>query len=307
MISILIPCYNAERFIKDAVESALGQTSTNVEVVVVDDGSTDGSASVLESFADRIIFEAGPNRGACCARNRAFELCSGDFIQFLDADDQLAAHKIERQLPLLLNDSADVVLCKFGLFGDEKGERPEKRVHPDPVGDPFLYFANFGIGTPAGLYRRDFVERSGGFLPGLRRGQEADFHLRVGALNPRLAMVDEILVWVRMHDGERITQRAPDINQIVTTLIHQADFIGRNNAWTAERSRVIAGQLLKASRSCIASGDQVTALQGIRQALKIDPDATKGDRLARKALAKVLGVPLAESVINRLRSVIKSQ
>ncbi len=74
LVSILIPCYNAERWIGQAIESALGQTWPNKEVIVVDDGSTDGSLEVIKSFGDRIKWETGPNRGGNVARNRLLEL-----------------------------------------------------------------------------------------------------------------------------------------------------------------------------------------------------------------------------------------
>ena len=304
LVSILIPCYNGEKFVAEAIESALGQTHSNVEIVVVDDGSTDNSVEVLKSFGDRIIFEAGPNQGACVARNRAFELCTGDYIQYLDADDKIVPHKIERQLPLLENNQADMVLCKFGLFGDHKGERPEKRIHPEPAGDPFLYFSEFYIGTPAALYRRSFVDKSGGFLPGLNRGQEADFHLRVAALNPRVAMVDEIMVWVRMHDGDRISKRPSEINQIVTTLCHLDDYMNHHKARTPERRKLVAKNLLESSRSCFATGDQPIAKQGIRKAIEIDPEVTQNDRIFRKILAGFLSLEKSEYVIHRIRKLL---
>ncbi len=304
LVSILIPCYNAGKYVAEAIESALGQTHSNVEVVVVDDGSTDNSVEMLKSFGDRIIFETGPNQGACLARNRAFELCNGDYIQFLDADDKIDFRKIELQLPLLTNNQADMVLCKFGLFGDEKGERPEKRIHPEPTGDPFLYFSEFPIGTPAALYRRSFVEKSGGFLPGLKRGQEGDFHIRVAALNPRVAMVNEILVWVRMHDGNRISKRPSEINQVVTTLCHLTDYMNHHEAWTPERRRLVGKNLLESSRCCFATGDQHIAVEGLRKAVEVHPEVTQNDRAFRKILAAFLGIDKAEYVIHGIRKLL---
>lgn len=305
LVSILIPCYNAERFVAEAVESALGQTHSHMEVVVVDDGSTDNSVEVLKSFGERIIFEAGPNQGACVARNRAFELCSGDYIQYLDADDKLDPRKLELQLPLLINDQADMVLCAMGLFGDHKGARPEKRLHPIPTGDPFLYFWEYGIQTAAPLHRRSFVERSGGFLPGLKRGQESDFHIRVAAINPRVAMINEILVWVRMHDGDRISNRPSEINQIVTTLSHLVDYMNRHQVWTPERRILVARNLLESSRSCYATGDQQIAREGLRKAIEISPEVTRNDRAVRKLLVGVMGIEKAESVVNKIRRLMK--
>src|ERR1700730_16393596 len=98
LVSILIPCYNAERWVAQAIRSALAQTWPDKEVVVVDDGSTDGSLEVIQSFGDVIRYETRPNRGGNVARNRLLELAPGEWIQYLDADDYLLPDKIERQL-----------------------------------------------------------------------------------------------------------------------------------------------------------------------------------------------------------------
>ena len=107
LVSVLIPCFNNEPHVGEAIESALAQTHPRIEVIVIDDGSSDGSVGVLESFGQRIAWETGPNRGACVARNRAFALSSGEFIQYLDADDRLRPEKISLQLVPLLAGEAD--------------------------------------------------------------------------------------------------------------------------------------------------------------------------------------------------------
>ena len=86
-VSILIPCYNAEKWIAQCIESALNQTYANKEVIVVDDGSTDGSLDIIKNFGDKIRWETSPNRGGNAARNRLLELSSGEWLQSLDADD----------------------------------------------------------------------------------------------------------------------------------------------------------------------------------------------------------------------------
>jgi glycosyltransferase involved in cell wall biosynthesis len=93
MVSVLIPCYNNEAFVGKAIESALEQTYSNIDVIVVDDGSTDQSLQVIKSYGDQIKWHTGPNRGACAARNTAFSLSKGEFVQFLDADDILLREK----------------------------------------------------------------------------------------------------------------------------------------------------------------------------------------------------------------------
>src|SRR5437763_5864331 len=99
LISILIPAYNAEPWMGDTIRSALAQTRPRKEIVVVDDGSTDQTLQVARQFASRDVFVVTQeNQGASAARNKAFQLCQGDYIQWLDADDLLSPDKVTRQL-----------------------------------------------------------------------------------------------------------------------------------------------------------------------------------------------------------------
>src|SRR4051812_39485005 len=99
LVSILIPAYNAERWIGDSIASAVGQTWKRTEIIVVDDGSSDGTAALARRFeADGVRVITQKNQGAAAARNTAYGMCRGDYIQWLDADDLLDADKIERQL-----------------------------------------------------------------------------------------------------------------------------------------------------------------------------------------------------------------
>jgi hypothetical protein len=110
LVSILIPCYNAARWLPAALESAFSQTWPRTEVILVDDGSTDGSLAVARSFGHRgLRILTQPNSGASAARNRGLGAAAGDFIQFLDADDTLAPDKIERQVERLATGPAGCV------------------------------------------------------------------------------------------------------------------------------------------------------------------------------------------------------
>lgn len=300
-VSVLIPCYNSERFVGEAVQSALDQTYSNIEVVVVDDGSTDGSVDVLRSFGDKIRIETGPNQGACIARNRAFELSDGEYVQYLDSDDRIEPTKVEKQLRWITSNKADMVLCKIGLFGDEEGPRLEGHQHPEPTGDPMLYLAKFGIQTASSVWSRDLVDRVNGFTPGLKRGQEADFHLRIASLNPKLVMLDEILVWVRMHDGPKVSRRKANKGQIVECLCNLANLIESNQTWTPDRRKWLARQLIDASRVCFACGDRKKAIMGLKAAVSALPEIVKEDRLSRRFLTTLLGIERAESLVCLLR------
>ena len=101
LVSILIPAYNAERWIADTIRSALAQTWPRKEIIIVDDGSRDQTLRIAREFASKAVAViTQENQGASVARNKAFELCQGDYIQWLDADDLLASDKIARQMEI---------------------------------------------------------------------------------------------------------------------------------------------------------------------------------------------------------------
>src|SRR5947208_13826057 len=102
LISILIPAYNAEAWIGDTIRSAMAQTWPRTEIIVVDDGSTDQTLARARQFESQGVRVVGQkNQGASAARNKAFSLCHGDYIQWLDADDLLAPDKIWRQMEMV--------------------------------------------------------------------------------------------------------------------------------------------------------------------------------------------------------------
>jgi glycosyltransferase involved in cell wall biosynthesis len=107
-VSIVIPCFNAERWLRESIESALAQTYPHVEIMVVDDGSTDGSLAVASSYGPKVQVITGTNRGCSAARNRGMAATGGKYIQFLDDDDYLLPRKIERQVRLLEAEGADI-------------------------------------------------------------------------------------------------------------------------------------------------------------------------------------------------------
>jgi glycosyltransferase involved in cell wall biosynthesis len=111
LVSILIPAYNAEPWIADTIKSALRQTWSRKEIIVVDDGSKDKTFSVAQQFAGiEVKVVTQKNAGASAARNAAFSLCQGDYIQWLDADDLLGADKISRQMELVEKNAGKKIL-----------------------------------------------------------------------------------------------------------------------------------------------------------------------------------------------------
>jgi glycosyltransferase involved in cell wall biosynthesis len=116
-VSILIPSHNAEPHLKEAIESALGQTWPNKEVIVVDDGSTDDSLEIAREFANRgVVVLSQPKRGASAARNRAFTASSGAYVKYLDADDLVHTHLLEAQMERISDSDTAVASAAWGRF-----------------------------------------------------------------------------------------------------------------------------------------------------------------------------------------------
>ncbi|MGC4020654.1 MAG: glycosyltransferase family A protein [Cyclobacteriaceae bacterium] len=153
-VSILIPCYNSEKWIEQAIQSALDQTYDNKEVIVVDDGSKDRSFEIIKSFGERIICESGPNKGGNVTRNRLLALSSGEWIQYLDSDDYLLPEKIKHQVDVL--DSETDVLFGPSIFEFITENSVTQKILPIPAPhDPFVLLARWYLpqtGSP--LWRK---------------------------------------------------------------------------------------------------------------------------------------------------------
>ena len=122
MISVVLPSYNRAHILPRAIESILGQTYKDIELIIVDDGSSDNTAEVVGSFSDsRIVYVRQENAGACAARNNGIAHARGDYIAFQDSDDIWHQDKLEKQLATLQNTGADIVFCRMNrMVGGEK-------------------------------------------------------------------------------------------------------------------------------------------------------------------------------------------
>lgn len=119
-VSVVIPTFNRKQLLQRAIDSALAQTLKDIEVIVVDDGSTDGTAEAFSSFRDaRVQYHVVPHRGACAARNAGLRLAKGQYIAFLDSDDVWEPNKLEMQREQLETSGADAVCCAFARHDGE--------------------------------------------------------------------------------------------------------------------------------------------------------------------------------------------
>lgn len=184
LVSVIIPYYNARHWIHAAIESVLCQTYSNIEIIVVDDGSTDGDLNIVEAYLPRIELIQVPHSGANHARNMGFKASKGEFIQFLDADDYLLPEKIAHQVSFLQKTGAD------GVYGDWRhryesdlkdgnftfGEVKISGSHKDTLE---ALLSGWWVAPGALLYRRRAVEKSSGWDESLEAGQDRDFLMAV--------------------------------------------------------------------------------------------------------------------------------
>jgi glycosyltransferase involved in cell wall biosynthesis len=212
LVSILIPCFNAEHLVAQAIESALAQTWPHKEVIVIDDGSTDGSLDVIRRFDGRIRFETGPNRGGNAARNRLLELSKGEWLQYLDADDYLRPGKIEKQIEFLRkHPDFDVIYSPTAseILVDGKPALEEHQI-PKPR-EPWILLAHWELPQTGGsLWKKSALEDVSGWRVGQPCCQEHELYFRLLAAGARLAHCDCCLaVYRRWDHGVRISNSLP--------------------------------------------------------------------------------------------------
>ncbi|MDT0632213.1 glycosyltransferase family 2 protein [Rubrivirga litoralis] len=196
LVSVLVTAYNAEPWLAETLGSALAQTYPNVEVVVVDDGSTDGTLRVARGFeGPRVQVVGQVNAGACAARNRALAESNGDLVQYLDADDLLAPDKIERQVARLRDEPEGTVASgPWARFRERPGDLGRGGEAGWEDYEPAVDFLvqswspgggmmpNFGWLTP-----RPLVDAAGPWDERLRKNQDGEFFARVLAQAARVA------------------------------------------------------------------------------------------------------------------------
>lgn len=181
-ISVIIPCWNVEALLPATLDSVLAQEHQDLEIICVDDGSTDGTPVVLDRYVQksggRMRVLRQTNQGACAARNAGMAVASGDWLQFLDADDVLDPKKLSGQVELLHGASSSTVL----IVGDYEKIMPNGLLLPTEAlyDKPWMALIRTRMGTTsANLWRKDAVERAGGWRTDLASSQDYELMFRL--------------------------------------------------------------------------------------------------------------------------------
>lgn len=207
LVSIIVPTYNYSRYLPDAIESALRQTYSPIEIIVVDDGSTDDTATLVEAeFSEKVRYIFQSNQGLSAARNTGIREARGDFLVFLDADDRLASSMVEdsRSALTALGESFAIIANLAGLIDEKGAPIADRRTFPEEDVEirqlDLLVMSRFGANL---LARRDAIVAAGGFDVSLKACEDRDLWIRVAA-QYRIMRLGKRLSQIRRH-GENMS------------------------------------------------------------------------------------------------------
>ena len=224
LVSVVIPVYNGERYLAEAIRSVLAQAHRPLEVLVVDDGSTDGSARVAGVFAP-VLYTYQANAGQAAARNRGVELARGELLAFLDADDVWLPDKLARQMAALAADPAlDMVFGHAEQFVEGGGLPDGPRAMPAHL-------------PSALLIRRHQFNRVGGYRTHWRIAEVVDWYARALEAGLKSVTLDQVVYRRRIHGGNvTLRQQGPQdayLAVIRAALARRRDTSGQKGPGTA--------------------------------------------------------------------------
>ena len=304
-VSVVIPCFNAAKWIGETLESVYAQNLPDCEVIVVDDGSTDDSAQIVARSFPGVRLVSTPNGGASRARNIGTRLAGGHFIQYLDADDVLAGGKIQEQLRALETSSADVA------YGDwrELHARPDGKFVPgrlvarciDGAADIAL-LTDFWCPPAAYLFRRAIVERVGGWDERQTVIEDVRLVLTCALHGARFVYCPGVAACYRVHTTNSLSTRDPTaftrgcMRNAVTVEQWWIQSGGLDGERTATLLRVY-GQVARAS----FGRDAATFEQAYAALNRLDPGYVPANPWHLALASRLVGYRSAEAIAVRYR------
>lgn len=274
LVSVIIPAYNYAPFVEEAISSVRAQNYSNIEIIVVDDGSTDATPELLSDRED-IIYLRQDNQGLSAARNRGIEAARGKYLQFLDADDTLGHQSIQRRVTFLeAHPQYSAVMCRAAEFRRwaRRGLLIRLGAHRLPIQprtmDLDLYFSNIGL-VHSFLVRRAVVMKHAlRFDTSMRACEDYDFWFRLASCSGMPALVNNCWVHYRRH-------RASMSRSLMNQYIHDAEMSRRLLAgairgapWLGRRHPAVYLTALLAG--ALATGRRLWSLDPVRAKVFID-------------------------------------
>ena len=304
LVSIIIPCFNGEHFVREAIQSALDQTYPSKEVIAIDDGSTDGSLSVIKEFESKIRWESGPNRGGGAARNRGLNMANGEYIQFLDADDLLDQKKLETQIPALVESGADLVYSDWRQCAINRPETTRVcKVVPRSKDPVIIALQKQNIQTNAAIIKKEVLFRVKGFREDLTCSQERDLFLRLACSGARFSYLPETLHTLRQRSDSVSFDEVPVRLVLHDLLVNTYGKLEKKGDLNDERKEAFAILIASGARRLVRLGHHQMAKEQFAVAVKMHPGGGLAGAYSRVGylLAKALGPERAEKILAPLK------
>jgi glycosyltransferase involved in cell wall biosynthesis len=224
LISVLMPAYNAERYIRKAIDSVLAQTCGDFELIVMDDGSTDRTAAILKRYAAndaRVVVKSGPNQGVSNSLNEGLKTARGQLIARMDADDICRPARFDKQARFLQEHPDYVLVGSRCMLIDPDGypicEKTDIALDHEEI-DALLLHMSWPLVHPAVMMRAEPLRKIGGYNPQYKTNQDHDLFLRL-AETGRLANLPEVLLEYRQHfqsvGAKKLASQASTVADIV--------------------------------------------------------------------------------------------
>jgi glycosyltransferase involved in cell wall biosynthesis len=216
LVSVIVPCYNRENLVVETLESVYQQTYRPIELIVVDDGSSDNSRKVVEEWVNskndnefKIEILHQNNGGPSKARNTGLSTCNGEYIQFLDSDDILHPDKLKVQLEILRSSKKDFCVCNYKPF--------YKHSEDDlPIVDFYSrshsindFPITYPMDTPVPLYKRSAILTTGPWNNYIWASEDFEYNFRLVCRGAKGLWINQVLVYVRKHDNKERIQAIP--------------------------------------------------------------------------------------------------
>ena len=303
LISVVMPCHNAAPYVEEAVASVLGQSYPNLELIIVDDGSTDGSSEILQRLAaenpDRTTLLFQNRAGPYAARNQALAHANGNYIAFLDADDTWHPDALRLMHEALEDVPADLAYCGWQNVGvaatDTQPQIPPVLDAGEAVGH-FLERCPWPINSV--LVRRPLIDELRGFSERAPTAMDYDLWLRMLARQPRLVRVPEVLAFYRHYS--RGGAHIPRWRQVVDAVAVRRDFARHHpdmltRITPARLNELIYDPLLREAYRCHWRNETDSARRLFRRAFR-KADWKAGD--LKHIVASLLPAPLYRNLVD---------
>ena len=303
LVSVIIPCYNAAPFVRETLASVFAQRDIELQVILIDDGSTDASGEIVTREFPTVEYIRTENRGASHARNVGIAHARGEFIQFLDADDLLVENKLARQVAHLERTHADIVYGDWQyLVKPEQGAYVRDQIVANEMRDApeIELLRGFFVAFHAYLFRRAIVERVGAFRADLPIIQDARFVLDCALHGAQFVYLPGIAGLYRMH-SQQISRRRAAFVQDCLQSAQQVEAWWRTRAGiTPERHTALVqvyGNIARMSYQV----DRDNFWNAYRAALKLEPRYVPATPRALRLLSRVFDYPRAEAIAAQYR------